>query len=134
MTNNFFSIVTVVLNAKKDLIDTISSLRKQKFKNFEYIVIDGGSTDGTKEVITNNLDIINKWISEKDSGIYDGMNKGINLCEGIYIGMLNSGDKYMPDGLNIINNYLKNNNHDFIFGSVMKKILRHGYRKYTSED
>ena len=109
-----FSIITVVLNAKKDLIETIESLRKQDFKNFEYIVIDGGSTDGTIEIINNNLDIIDKWKSEKDFGIYDAMNKGIDLCEGNYIGMLNAGDKYMPNALSLVNSYLKFNNLDFI--------------------
>ena len=119
MKNKFFSIITVVLNAEKDLIETINSLRNQKFKDFEYIVIDGGSTDGTLEVIKNNLDIITKWKSEKDLGIYDAMNKGIKLCEGTYIGMLNSGDKYSDNGLEIIHNYLRNKNLDFIFGSVL---------------
>ena len=65
----FFSIITVVLNAKDDLTETIKSLREQKFKNFEYIVIDGGSTDGTKEVISKNLDMINKWKSEKTPAV-----------------------------------------------------------------
>ena len=130
MDKKFFSIITVVLNAKEDLIETIKSLRKQEFKNFEYIVIDGDSSDGTKNIINENLDIIDKWKSEKDLGIYDAMNKGISLCDGQYIGILNSGDKYEPNGLKIINSYLKKNNCDFIFGSVMKKILRHGYRKY----
>jgi glycosyltransferase involved in cell wall biosynthesis len=130
MEKKNFSIITVVLDAKEDLIETIESLRKQNHKNFEYIVIDGGSTDGTIEVINKNLDIIDKWISEKDSGIYDAMNKGIDLCEGNYIGMLNAGDKYMPNALSLVNSYLKFNNLDFIFGSVMKKVLRHGFRKY----
>tara|TARA_Y100001970_G_scaffold294353_1_gene451302 strand:+ start:2320 stop:3120 length:801 start_codon:yes stop_codon:yes gene_type:complete len=130
VNKKFFSIITVVLNAKEDLIETINSLRKQDFKDFEYIVIDGDSTDGTLDVIKKNLDIIDKWKSEKDLGIYDAMNKGISLCEGNFIGIINSGDKYEPDGLNIINSYLKKNNCDFIFGSVMKKILRYGYRKY----
>ena len=125
-----FSIITVVLNAKEDLIETIKSLREQNFKNFEYIIIDGGSTDGTIEIINKNLDIINKWKSEKDSGIYDAMNKGIEICEGNYIGMLNAGDKYMPNALSIINGYLNNHNINFIFGSVMKKVLRHSFRKY----
>ena len=70
MNKKIFSIITVVFNAKKDLIETIESLRSQDFKNFEYIVIDGGSTDGTLEVIKKNLDIIDKWKSEKDAGIY----------------------------------------------------------------
>ena len=130
MEEKTFSIVTVVLNARYDLIDTIKSLRQQNHKNFEYIIIDGGSTDGTLEVINNNLDIIDKWKSEKDSGIYDAMNKGISLCEGRYIGMLNAGDKYKQNGLELINNYLIDTDFDFIFGSVMKKALRYGYRKY----
>ena len=130
MEEKTFSIVTVVLNARYDLIDTIKSLREQSHKNFEYIIIDGGSTDGTLEVINNNLDIIDKWKSEKDSGIYDAMNKGISLCKGRYIGMLNAGDKYKQNGLELINNYLIDTDFDFIFGSVMKKVLRYGYRKY----
>ena len=130
MNNNFFSIITVVLNAKEDLEQTIDSLRRQNFKNFEYIVVDGGSSDGTKNVILKNLDIIDKWVSEKDKGIYDAMNKGIALAKGKYIGILNSGDKYTEDGLEIINRYLHNEKYDFIFGSVLKKVLRYGYRKY----
>ena len=130
MNKKFFSIITVVLNSKSDLLKSIQSLREQKYKNFEYIVIDGDSSDGTKEVITNNLDIIDKWLSEKDLGIYDAMNKGIDLSTGNYIGMLNSGDKYTENGLQIVKSYLDNNNFDFIFGSVMKKVLRYGYRKY----
>ncbi len=130
MEKKLFSIITVTLNSKLDLIETIKSLRTQEFKDFEYIVIDGGSVDGTKEVIKTNLDIIDKWVSEKDSGIYDAMNKGIKLADGIYIGMLNAGDRYSSNGLNIISNYLNNKDIDFIFGSVMKKTLRHGFKKF----
>jgi len=131
MPQQFFSIVTVVLNAKKDLQVTIDSLRKQTYKNFEYIVIDGGSSDGTLEIIKNNMDVINKWKSENDFGIYDAMNNGIDLCDGQYIGILNAGDTYTSQGLEIIHKYLSNNpNLNFIFGTVMKKIIKHGYRKY----
>ena len=130
MNNNFFSIITVVLNAKKDLEQTINSLRRQNFKDFEYIVIDGGSSDGTKNVILQNLDIIDKWVSEEDKGIYDAMNKGVKFAKGKYIGILNSGDTYNENGLEIIFQYLNKDNYDFIFGSVLKKVLRHGYRKY----
>lgn len=130
MNNSFFSIITVVLNAREDLEQTINSLRRQNFKNFEYIVIDGGSSDGTKNIILQNLDIIDKWVSEEDKGIYDAMNKGLELANGEYIGMLNSGDKYTEDGLEIVFKYLNKKKYDFIFGTVMKKILRYGYRKY----
>ena len=130
MNNNFFSIITVVLNAKEDLEQTINSLRRQNFKNFEYIVIDGGSSDGTKNVILQNLDIIDKWVSEEDKGIYDAMNKGVRFAKGKYIGILNSGDTYNENGLEIIFQYLNKDNYDFIFGSVLKKVLKHGYRKH----
>jgi glycosyltransferase involved in cell wall biosynthesis len=131
MSKKLFSIITVVLNAKDDLQATIDSLKKQTFRNFEYIIIDGGSTDGTLDIIKNNLGIIDKWQSQNDFGIYDAMNKGINLCEGQYIGMLNAGDTYTKHGLEIIHNYLTNNpNLNFIFGTVMKKIIKHGFRKY----
>lgn len=130
MNKIFFSIITVVHNAKFDLIETIKSLKEQKFRNFEYIVIDGNSGDGTKEIIKKNLDVITHYISEKDLGIYDAMNKGLKISNGEYIGFLNAGDKYTANGLEIIYKYLNNTKFDFIFGSVMKKKLRHGYRKY----
>ena len=129
MSKKFFSIITVVLNSKNNLSETIKCLRDQKFKDFEYIVIDGGSSDGTVNVIKNNLDIISFYKSEKDKGIYDAINKGLDYCNGKYIGVLNAGDKYTIDGLKIINKYLIDTKYDFIFGSVMKKVLRYGYRK-----
>ena len=129
MSEKFFSIITVVLNSRDNLNDTINGLRNQTFKDFEYIVIDGGSSDGTLDIIKKNLDIINFYKSEKDEGIYDAINKGLKLCNGNYIGILNAGDKYTNNGLEIINKYLLKENFDFIFGSVMKKVLRYGYKK-----
>ena len=125
----FFSIITVVLNAEEDLKKTIISLKNQKFKNFEFIIIDGKSKDKTYELVSKNKDIINTYISEKDEGIYDAMNKGLKIANGKYIGFLNAGDQYSIDGLNIIHNYLVNEDVDFIFGTVMKKILKYGYRR-----
>lgn len=127
--NKFFTIITVTLNAENDLRETINSLKNQEFKDFEYIIIDGKSEDGTYQIIKLNNQIIDKYLIEKDNGIYDAMNKGLNLASGKYIGFLNAGDKYTPEGLKIINNYLRSNNVDFIFGTVMKKILKYGYSK-----
>ncbi len=73
------TVVTVVYNAKEALYKTIESVRELKYPNLEYIIVDGGSTDGTKGVIEDNYIDITRWISEKDSGIYDAMNKGIDL-------------------------------------------------------
>ena len=114
--DNFFSIITVVLNAREDLANTIQSLKEQSFKKFEYIVIDGNSTDCSKELIEKNKDFISKYLIENDNGIYDAMNKGLKISKGKYVGFINAGDKYTPNALNIIHKYLKSNNEvDFIF-------------------
>jgi glycosyltransferase involved in cell wall biosynthesis len=92
-----FSIVTAVRNAKDTLPLTIASVRKQTFRDVEYIVIDGASSDGTIDVIQANATSITKWISEPDSGIYDAMNKGIRLATGDVISFLNADDVYVSD-------------------------------------
>ena len=124
------SIITVCYNSEKTIRETIESVLSQDYVEIEYIIIDGASKDGTVNIINDYIDRISKIISEPDKGIYDAMNKGISLCEGRYIGMLNAGDKYKQNGLELINNYLIDTDFDFIFGSVMKKALRYGYRKY----
>jgi len=126
--NKFFTIITVVLNASKDLEKTIISLKKQKFKNFEHLIIDGGSNEQTLMILKKYNNSISYWISSRDGGIYDAMNKGINLAKGKFIGMLNSGDTYNPNSLKIVHSYIKNNpGIDFIFGPVKKKILKWKY-------
>jgi len=127
--NYFFSIVTVVLNNINFLEETINSVIKQNI-DVEYIIIDGGSNDGTLDIIKKYENYINLWISEKDEGIYDAMNKGIKYCTGKYIGMVNSSDLYSSNALSIIKNYFNHNqNLDFIFGSVKKKKLKSGFKK-----
>ena len=126
-TSLTFSIITPTLNNRNSLIKTINSIEKQNYKNFEYIVIDGGSTDGTLEVLKNEK-IITKWISEKDFGIYDAINKGINLSNGIYVNTINSGDEYFSENsLNIIKSYFDKNDVSFIFGAVKKNKIYHKY-------
>ncbi len=112
------SIITVVYNRRDDLKKTIDSIRSQTSKDFEYIVIDGGSTDGTIDVIKENSDIISKYISEKDKGIYDAMNKGLNIATGEYVWFLNAGDEiYSENTLRSI--FVNNENADVYYGDVM---------------
>ena len=86
------SIITVVYNAKSALQKTLDSIKQVRYPNKEVIIIDGGSTDGTKSVIEKNYLDISMWISEKDNGIYDAMNKAINIATGEFIWFMNAGD------------------------------------------
>jgi len=86
------SIITVNLNNLEGLKKTMASVVNQTWKEFEYIVIDGGSKDRTKEYLESQTNNIDYWISEKDSGIYNAMNKGIKVATGEYLLFLNSGD------------------------------------------
>jgi glycosyltransferase involved in cell wall biosynthesis len=91
------SVITVVYNSVNSIEYTLQSVIKNKNKNVEYIVIDGGSTDGTVEIINKYKECIDCYISEKDNGIYDAMNKGINKSNGSYIYHLNCGDELLLD-------------------------------------
>ena len=88
-----FSIITVTFNAGKVLEDTIQSVVFQTYRNVEYIIVDGGSTDNTLEIAGKYHDRISKVISEPDKGLYDAMNKGIQLATGDYLCFLNAGDE-----------------------------------------
>lgn len=91
-TKPFFSIVTVVFNDLEGLKSTRKSLISQNFKDFEWIVVDGCSSDGTVNFLSQLKSDTVKWISEKDTGIYDAMNKSLKLCEAYYVLFLNAGD------------------------------------------
>ena len=90
----YFSIITINYNNKEGLGYTIESVINQSFQDFQYIIIDGGSTDGSVDVIRKYESYIDYWVSEPDKGIYNAMNKGIKQATGIYINFMNSGDKY----------------------------------------
>jgi len=90
------SIITVVYNGQKHLQEAMESVFVQDYPNIEYIVVDGGSTDGTLEIIRENESRIDRWISEPDRGIYDAMNKGIGMASGEIIGFLNADDLLYP--------------------------------------
>ena len=89
------SIITVSFNSVNTIADTIESVLNQDFPNIEYIIVDGNSSDGTVDIIRQYENQISKWISEKDQGMYDAMNKGIAMATGDVIGILNSDDVYM---------------------------------------
>jgi len=103
--NPLFSIITVAYNSEKTIEQTILSVLNQTFSNYEYLIIDGGSTDSTLEIIKRYESKFCgklKWISEADNGIYYAMNKGISLAKGQYIGLLNSDDWYQPSALEVV--------------------------------
>uniref|UniRef100_UPI00404A9853 glycosyltransferase family 2 protein n=1 Tax=Gelidibacter sp. TaxID=2018083 RepID=UPI00404A9853 len=103
------SIITIVYNGEKYLQQTIDSVHNQTYKNIEYIIIDGGSTDKTLDIIKQNKDKITTWISEADNGLYDAMNKGIKLANGKLIGTINSDDWYELDAVELsVSMFLKN--------------------------
>lgn len=93
------SIVTVCFNAAELIESTIKSVIGQTYSNVEYIVIDGGSTDGTKDIIKKYADKISYWVSEPDRGIFDAMNKGIKVATGNYINFMNAGDEFSDDNV-----------------------------------
>ena len=130
--NPLFSIITVVYNGDKYLEKTIKSVLNQSHQNFEYIIIDGGSTDNSLKIIKKYEKRIDYWLSEKDKGIYDAFNKGMKVAKGKFLGFINSDDIYTKNALRIISSYYSNNEHfDFIFGSVKKHWgILHGYRPH----
>jgi glycosyltransferase involved in cell wall biosynthesis len=91
------SIITVTLNAAPDLQKTLESIIHQDYPNLEIIVIDGGSNDGTLQVIGKFKDRIGQWISEPDQGIYDAMNKGLAVASGEWVNFMNAGDIFFDD-------------------------------------
>lgn len=112
----FFSVITVVLNDLEHLKITMENVKKQSYQDYEYIIIDGGSEDGTVEYLKDlsEKDDRIRYISEKDDGIYNAMNKGIALAEGQYILFLGAGDLlYHKD---VFSDIVKYDKYDVIYG------------------
>jgi glycosyltransferase involved in cell wall biosynthesis len=124
------TIITVVKNGEATIERCIKSVLNQNYNNLEYIIIDGKSSDGTKDIINRYKNHITKIIIEDDNGIWDAMNKGIKNANGEIVGFLNSDDYYFDNVLETVNNYFSKNNIDFLFGSVQKYKLMHGYRPW----
>lgn len=118
-----FSIITINFNNSIYLKETIQSVLNLDFIDYEYIIIDGGSTDNSIDIIKNQESLFKgklKWISEPDNGISDAFNKGINIASGEIIGILNSGDYYYKKALNTVyENYIRSN-FDFFYGDTQK--------------
>ena len=123
------SIITVVRNGEKYLEQTIKSVLNQSYKNIEYLIIDGDSKDKTLKIIKKYNNKIDYWVSQKDNGLWEAMNKGIKLARGSIIGIINSDDTYNKNAVKIAVKYLKKN-FDFVFGSVQKYKLLYGYNPW----
>ena len=118
--NPLISIITVVKNNVSCIEETIQSIQNQKYQNIEYIIIDGLSSDGTLDII-KKINHIDYAISEKDLGNYDAINKGLSLCTGDLIGIVNGDDILLPEATSILVNYFNEFPEiDFLFGSVKK--------------
>src|SRR6185369_15072253 len=110
------TVITVVFNGAKHLDDTIRSVITQTYDNVEYIIIDGGSTDGTLDIIKKYEGKIDYWVSEKDKGISDAFNKGISLSTGNIIGIINADDWYELDAIQMVaERYISQNKNNIIF-------------------
>ncbi len=114
------SIITVTLNSEKYLIDCIDSVRCQDYGDIEHIIIDGNSTDKTVQIIRDNQRYISTWISEPDKGMYDAINKGIELATGDIIGVLNSDDMFASaDVISEIVSSFEETGADSVYGDLV---------------
>lgn len=117
----FFSIITVCFNSEKTIERTIKSVLEQTYQDFEYILVDGASTDRTIEIIKQYEPLFNgrmKFVSEKDEGIYDAMNKGILMSNGELVGIINSDDYYEKDALQKVLEIYRGYPYTIIYGML----------------
>jgi len=124
------SIITVCFNSSKTIEKTFQSILNQTYTNIEYIVIDGGSSDSTLDIVKKYKKSIDRFVSEPDKGLYDAMNKGIKLASGDIVGILNSDDIYTDEKvLENVARFHENNNVEVSFGNIIQltdygKIIR----------
>ncbi len=127
---NFYPLITIITvsyNAVKTIAETINSVASQTYPNIEYIIIDGGSTDGTLQILSNNKCKISNWISEHDQGIYDAMNKGLKIANGEWCIFMGADDvfynKYAIE--NMVQHFTDKNN--IYYGNVIMKTTKQIY-------
>ena len=121
------SIISVNLNNSTGLQKTIKSVLSQNFTDFEYIIIDGGSTDGSNDIIKHYANKIAYWVSEPDKGIYNAMNNGISMAKGEYLLFLNSGDWLVDE--NILSKVFKiSRTADIVYGNIYE-VMPNGSKK-----
>lgn len=113
------SIVTVVRNGRQSLERTIRSVLDQSYRPIEYIIIDGGSTDGTIEIIRKHAHRLSHWVSEPDNGISDAFNKGIRASTGGFIALVNCDDRLSPDQIELGVRALQKCDADYVFGDLL---------------
>lgn len=123
MSNPKLTIVTICRNALGDLLHTIASIKAQTFSDYEYIIVDGGSTDGSAEWLATQKGV--RWISESDKGIYDAMNKGVRMAAGEWLIFMNAGDCfYSPDVLQQATPFLSDP-YGLVYGDISKERKGH---------
>jgi glycosyltransferase len=129
----FFTIITVCFNNEHTIENTILSVKNQKYRNFEYVIIDGASTDNTLKVISSYSETVDGLISERDKGIYDAMNKGLNMAKGDVIGFLHADDEFANELVlsDICENFKRNfkisatyGDLNYISNNACKSVLR----------
>lgn len=130
------SIITITYNSESTLIDTIDSVLNQTYKNIEYIIVDGQSNDSTVSIVHSYKDRIAKFVSEKDKGLYDALNKGISMATGDVIGILHSDDFYTSHHIieNVVNTF-QSNHSDAVYADLFyvdKENTNKIFRKWKS--
>ena len=128
--NKKISIVTVVKNMAEDLEKCLNKYRKIKSENVEVVVVDGDSNDGTKEILKASEDIVDFWISESDSGIYDAMNKGVEISSGDLVVLINVDDLVIPENFDIALQVLEKNYDEFDIFAFSASMVINGKRKF----
>ncbi len=114
------SLITGTYNSGKTLQDTIHSVALQDYHDIEYIIVDGGSTDNTLQIIKENSHVVTNWVSEPDKGIYDAMNKGIMMSTGDIVGIINSDDFYhRNDSISVVVENFKNHRPQCVFADIV---------------